>query len=188
MVETLWIVRRRFRVGRLYGGALLECHSDPFVERGRRGEARHASRARNDDRPDNNRNHGRPRPQSYSAAHGPRRAGGIRYIGVKRVLVSWSSGKDSAWTLHVLRRQPEIEICGLVTTFNNAADRVAMHAVRRSLVEMQADRAGLPLWPVELPWPCSNNEYESRMRAVCERAIAEKIDAIAFGDLFLEDI
>lgn len=107
---------------------------------------------------------------------------------MKRVLVSWSSGKDSAWTLHVLRTQPQIEICGLITTFNAAADRVAMHAVRRSLVEMQAARAGLPLWPVELPWPCSNAEYETRMRAVCERAIAEKIDAIAFGDLFLEDI
>ena len=107
---------------------------------------------------------------------------------MKRVLVSWSSGKDSAWTLHVLRRQPEVEICGLVTTFNAAADRVAMHAVRRSLVEIQAARAGLPLWPVELPWPCSNAEYETRMRAVCERAIAERIDAIAFGDLFLEDI
>jgi uncharacterized protein (TIGR00290 family) len=107
---------------------------------------------------------------------------------LKRVLVSWSSGKDSAWTLHVLRRQPEIEICGLLTTFNAAADRVAMHAVRRSLVEMQAARAGLPLWSVELPWPCSNAEYETRMRAVCERAIAKQVDAIAFGDLFLEDI
>jgi len=107
---------------------------------------------------------------------------------VKRVLVSWSSGKDSAWTLYTLRQQREIEICGLITTFNNAADRVAMHAVRRSLVEMQAARAGLPLWSVELPWPCSNAEYETRMRALCERAIAEKIDAIAFGDLFLEDI
>ena len=107
---------------------------------------------------------------------------------MKRVLVSWSSGKDSAWALHTLRQQPDIEICGLVTTFNNAADRVAMHAVRRPLVEMQAARAGLPLWSVELPWPCSNAEYENRMRAVCERAIAERVDAIAFGDLFLEDI
>ena len=88
----------------------------------------------------------------------------------------------------MLRQQREVEICGLVTTFNNAADRVAMHAVRRSLVEMQAARAGLPLWPVELPWPCSNAEYETRMRAVCERAVGERIDAIAFGDLFLEDI
>jgi uncharacterized protein (TIGR00290 family) len=107
---------------------------------------------------------------------------------LKRVLVSWSSGKDSAWALHTLRQQPDIKICGLVTTFNNAADRVAMHAVRRTLVEMQAARVGLPLWSVELPWPCSNAEYEDRMRAVCERAIAERVDAIAFGDLFLEDI
>lgn len=76
----------------------------------------------------------------------------------------------------------------LATTFNSAADRVAMHAVRRSLVETQAERIGLPLWPVELPWPCSNAEYESQMAAVCRRAIEEGFTAFAFGDLFLEDI
>lgn len=107
---------------------------------------------------------------------------------MKRVLLSWSSGKDSAWCLWKLRRQPDVEVRGLITTFNAAADRVAMHAVRRELAVMQAERVGLPLWPVELPWPCSNGEYENRMRAVCERAAAESIDAIAFGDLFLEDI
>jgi uncharacterized protein (TIGR00290 family) len=107
---------------------------------------------------------------------------------VKRVLLSWSSGKDSAWALHLLRQQTDIQVCGLITTFNAAADRVAMHAVRRTLVEMQAERAGLPLWPVELPWPCSNAEYEDRMRTLCRRATEERIGAIAFGDLFLEDI
>jgi uncharacterized protein (TIGR00290 family) len=107
---------------------------------------------------------------------------------MKRVLLSWSSGKDSAWALHLLRQRPDIQICGLVTTFNAAADRVAMHAVRRTLVEMQAERAGLPLWPVELPWPCSNVEYEDRMRALCRRATDEGVKGIAFGDLFLEDI
>ncbi len=76
----------------------------------------------------------------------------------------------------------------LLTTFNSAADRVAMHAVRRALVEAQAERTGLPLWAVELPWPCSNQDYEERMRALCQRAIAEGIDAFAFGDLFLEDV
>jgi uncharacterized protein (TIGR00290 family) len=63
-----------------------------------------------------------------------------------------------------------------------------MHAVRRALVEMQAERAGIPLWAVELPWPCSNLEYEDRMRAACQRATAEGITAVAFGDLFLQDV
>jgi uncharacterized protein (TIGR00290 family) len=107
---------------------------------------------------------------------------------VTKVALSWSSGKDSAWTLHVLRQQPDIQVVSLITTFNSEANRVAMHAVRRELVEAQAERIGLPLWPVELPWPCSNEEYESRMRAVCEKATGEGITAIAFGDLFLQDI
>ncbi len=107
---------------------------------------------------------------------------------MKQVLLSWSSGKDSAWSLHVLRQRADVEVTALLTTFNSAADRVAMHAVRRDLVRAQADRAHLPLWEVELPWPCSNEEYESRMRGVCERAIANGMDAVAFGDLFLEDI
>ena len=106
----------------------------------------------------------------------------------KKVLLSWSSGKDSAWSLHLLRQQTGLEVVALVTTFNQAADRVAMHAVRRALVEAQAERARLPLWAVDLPWPCSNDDYESRMRAVCDRAVAEGIEAVAFGDLFLEDI
>jgi diphthamide synthase (EF-2-diphthine--ammonia ligase) len=63
-----------------------------------------------------------------------------------------------------------------------------MHAVRRALVEAQAEQTGLPLWAVELPWPCSNLKYEEHMRAVCQRATAEGISAVAFGDLFLQDI
>jgi uncharacterized protein (TIGR00290 family) len=107
---------------------------------------------------------------------------------LKRVLLSWSSGKDSAWTLHLLRQQPDIQVAALVTTFNSSANRVAMHAVRRVLVEAQAERIGIPLWAVDLPWPCSNVDYEDRMRAVCQRATAEGIPAVAFGDLFLQDI
>jgi uncharacterized protein (TIGR00290 family) len=107
---------------------------------------------------------------------------------VKNVLLSWSSGKDSAWALHLLSQQPDVRIAGLVTTFNRAANRVAMHAVRRSLVEAQAERLGVPLWPVELPWPCSNADYEEIMRGVWRRALAEGIVAVAFGDLFLQDI
>lgn len=106
----------------------------------------------------------------------------------RRVLLSWSSGKDSAWTLHVLRQQPDVEVVGLLTTFNEAADRVAMHAVRRSLVEAQAATAGLPLWAVHLPWPCSNVAYEERMSAGICRAQAEGVTHVAFGDLFLEDV
>lgn len=106
----------------------------------------------------------------------------------RRVLLSWSSGKDSAWTLHVLRQQPDVEVVGLLTTFNEAADRVAMHAVRRTLVEAQAAVAGLPLWAVRLPWPCSNVAYEERMAAVISRAREEGVTHVAFGDLFLEDV
>jgi uncharacterized protein (TIGR00290 family) len=105
-----------------------------------------------------------------------------------KVALSWSSGKDSAWTLHLLRQSPDIEVAVLITTFNSEANRVAMHAVRRTLAEAQAERTGLPLWAVELPWPCSNLEYEERMRAVCQRARAEGITAVAFGDLFLQQI
>ncbi len=107
---------------------------------------------------------------------------------MKKVLLSWSSGKDSAWALHRLRQMPEVEVVALLTTFNHSADRVAMHAVRRELVEAQAERMGLPLWAVELPWPCSNAEYEELMGGACRRAVAEGITAVAFGDLFLEDV
>ncbi len=105
-----------------------------------------------------------------------------------RLLLAWSSGKDSAWTLHVLRQQPDAEVVGLLTTFNEDADRVSMHAVRRELVEAQAAAAGLPLWRVPLPFPCSNAEYEERMRAVMGRAHEEGVTYVAFGDLFLEDV
>jgi uncharacterized protein (TIGR00290 family) len=107
---------------------------------------------------------------------------------MKRILLSWSSGKDSAWCLHVLRQRGEYEVVGLLTTFNEEANRVAMHAVRRELVERQATAAGLPLWTVPLPWPCSNQQYESLMAQACARAVAEGIEGVAFGDLFLEDV
>ena len=107
---------------------------------------------------------------------------------MKRVALSWSSGKDSAWSLHLLRQIPGLQVVALITTLNEQFDRVAMHAVRRELLEAQADSAGLPLWPVPLPWPCSNQQYEDRMRQVCRRAVDEGVQAIAFGDLFLADI
>lgn len=107
---------------------------------------------------------------------------------MKRILLAWSSGKDSAWALHMLRQAGDYEVAGLLTTFNEAFNRVAMHAVQRRLVEQQAAAAGLPLWPVDIPWPCSNEEYERRMSSACARAVAESIEAVAFGDLFLEDV
>ena len=107
---------------------------------------------------------------------------------MKRILLSWSSGKDSAWCLHVLRASGEYEIAGLLTTFNQAADRVAMHAVRRELVERQAVVCSVPLWPVHLPWPCSNEQYETLMAEACRKAVGSGIEEIAFGDLFLEDV
>ncbi len=106
----------------------------------------------------------------------------------RRVLLSWSSGKDGAWALHQLRRQDDVEVVGLLTTFDEAADRVAMHAVRRQLVDAQARATGLPLWPVLLPWPCANAEYEARMRVTLARARSEGVTHVAFGDLFLADI
>jgi uncharacterized protein (TIGR00290 family) len=105
-----------------------------------------------------------------------------------RIALSWSSGKDSAWSLHLLRQDPSIEVVALVTTLNEQFDRVAMHAVPRELLELQAESVGVPLWTVPLPWPCSNEQYEARMRDLCTRALDAGVHAMAFGDLFLADI
>lgn len=105
-----------------------------------------------------------------------------------KALLSWSSGKDSAWALHVLRSRGDVEVVGLMTTVNQVHDRVAMHAVRTELLRAQASACGLPLWQVPIPSPCSNEAYEAAMSAVMERAKSEGIGAVAFGDLFLEDI
>ena len=105
----------------------------------------------------------------------------------RRVLMSWSSGKDSAWALHVLR-QEGVEVGALLTTFNASVNRVAMHAVRADLVRAQAAAAELPLWEIPLPWPCPNDEYEALMSAAVQRARGEGFTHVAFGDLFLEDV
>jgi len=107
---------------------------------------------------------------------------------MKRVMLAWSSGKDSAWSLFELRQDPDIQVVGLLTTLNEQFDRVAMHAVRHELLQRQAEAAGLPLMTVGLPWPCSNEEYERRMAQACERMKADGVEAIAFGDLYLEDV
>jgi len=106
----------------------------------------------------------------------------------RRVLLSWSTGKDSAWALHVLRADPGIEAVGLLTTVNSTHERVAMHSTRRTILEAQAQAAGLPLYVIPLPWPCANEVYEREMRAALEFACDRGVTHIAFGDLFLEDI
>jgi uncharacterized protein (TIGR00290 family) len=105
-----------------------------------------------------------------------------------KILLSWSSGKDSAWTLHTLRQQDNVEVVGLLTTINTHFQRVAMHGTRHALLKAQAQAARLPLWEVPLPWPCSNEVYEQAMAAACASAVAQGVTAIAFGDLFLEDV
>ena len=90
--------------------------------------------------------------------------------------------------LHLLRQDPSIEVGGLLTTMNEEFDRVAMHAVRRHLVEAQASAVGVPLRTVPLPWPCTNEEYEKRMSAAVAQAVEEGFTHVAFGDLFLEDV
>ena len=106
----------------------------------------------------------------------------------KKLILSWSSGKDSAYSLHQLRLAGQYDVVGLVTTVNQVHDRVAMHAVRRELLRIQARHAGLPLFEVDLPYPCSNEAYEACMRAFVGHALAQGVTAIAFGDLFLEDV
>jgi uncharacterized protein (TIGR00290 family) len=105
-----------------------------------------------------------------------------------KVVLAWSSGKDSAWALHVLRRDPALTVVGLLTTVNAAHDRVAMHAVRRRLLEAQARAAGLPVHVVEIPDPCPNETYQAAMAASVAALRADGVQAMAFGDLFLEDV
>jgi uncharacterized protein (TIGR00290 family) len=104
------------------------------------------------------------------------------------VIVSWSSGKDSAWMMHVLRARDGVAVGALLTTINQDAQRVAMHAVRVDLVEAQAAALGLPLWQVPIPSPCPNDAYERAMSAAVQRAVAAGFTHIAFADLFLQDV
>jgi uncharacterized protein (TIGR00290 family) len=105
-----------------------------------------------------------------------------------KILVSWSSGKDSAWMLHILRAKAIGTPAALLTTINTQADRVAMHAVRTDVLRQQALAAGLPVVMVPLPYPCPNDEYESRMASAVRRAVADGFTHVAFGDLFLQDV
>jgi len=106
----------------------------------------------------------------------------------KKTLVSWSSGKDSAWTLHVLRQRSDVEVVGLMTTMNQVYQRIAIHAVRLELLQLQAQAAGLPLHLIDLPYPCTNAQYEQAMSGFIRQSQRDGIECIAFGDLFLADI
>jgi len=105
-----------------------------------------------------------------------------------KILLSWSSGKDSAWALHLLNERYPGAVAALLTTVNEAVDRVAMHAVRRDVLAAQARMARLPLRVVPIPHPCPNDVYESRMASAVADAVAEGFTHVAFGDLFLEDV
>ncbi len=105
-----------------------------------------------------------------------------------KTLLSWSSGKDSAWALHTLRQDPQIELAGLFCTVNQAFNRVAMHGVRVELLQRQADRLGLPLQIIDIPYPCSNEQYAQVMSEFVTQARAAGVTHFAFGDLFLEDV
>ncbi len=106
----------------------------------------------------------------------------------KKTLLSWSSGKDSAWALQVLRLRSDLEIAGLMTTVNQLYQRIAIHAVRLELLQRQAEAVGLPLYIVDLPYPCSNSQYEVAMEKFIEQSKQTGIECMAFGDLFLADI
>ncbi len=106
----------------------------------------------------------------------------------KKVLISWSTGKDSAWSLYHMLRDSRYEIAGLFCTVNKKFARTAMHAVRLELLKLQAERLALPLDIIEIPYPCGNADYEEIMGRFVEKAKKRGVDGFAFGDLFLEDI
>jgi uncharacterized protein (TIGR00290 family) len=109
-------------------------------------------------------------------------------VAPQKTLLSWSSGKDSAWALHVLRKRSDVEVVGLVTTVNQVHQRVAIHAVRIALLQRQAEAARLPLHIIDLPSPCTNDQYEQAMAVFVEQSKQSRIECMAFGDLFLADI
>jgi len=106
----------------------------------------------------------------------------------EKTLLSWSTGKDSAWSLHRLLEDPRYDVLGLFCTINKTHSRTAMHGVRTELLKLQAERIGLPLEIIEIPYPCSNDDYERIMGDYVEKIREMAIDCFAFGDLFLEDI
>lgn len=111
-----------------------------------------------------------------------------RMIHKPKTYVSWSSGKDCAFALWRAQKAGEFDICGLLTTTNETVDRVAMHGTRNALMRRQAEAVGLPVLEVGLPWPCTNEDYESRMTGACETMKAKGVSHVIYGDLYLEDV
>ena len=106
----------------------------------------------------------------------------------RKTLISWSSGKDSAWALHVLKQDPSVNVVGLFCTVNRMFDRVAVHGVRVELLKQQAESLNLPLHIIYIPYPCDNNDYLKAMNTFISQAKKEGVDCFAFGDLFLDDV
>lgn len=106
----------------------------------------------------------------------------------KKTLLSWSCGKDSAWALHAMRQDPNIDVVGLVCTVNQEFDRVAIHGIRKELLELQVQNLDLPLYQVLIPYPCNIEVYENEMKAFINEAVSSGIEYIAFGDLFLQNV
>jgi len=103
-------------------------------------------------------------------------------------MVAWSSGKDCAWALHLLRREGKVDVVGLLVTVTGPYDRVSMHGVRSEVVAAQAEALGLPVRRVSIPSPCPNEVYEAAMSRALAELAAEGVSQVAFGDLFLEDV
>lgn len=107
---------------------------------------------------------------------------------MRHIRLWWSTGKDSAWALHILRADPSVHLAGLITTVTPEFGRVAVHGTRLEVLEAQAEAVGLPLETVELPWPCTNDDYEAAVAPAIARAEADGVTHMAFGDLFLTDV
>ena len=112
----------------------------------------------------------------------------VACVALPKAWLAWSSGKDSAWALHALRRSTDVEVVGLLTTLTAEFERVSMHAVRERLLDDQADAVGLPCRKVRIPWPCSNEAYERELAAAVAAARAAGVTRMAFGDLYLADV
>jgi uncharacterized protein (TIGR00290 family) len=109
-------------------------------------------------------------------------------MAIPKALVAWSSGKDSAWALHEVRRAGALDVVGLLTTVTSELGRVSMHAVRERLLDLQAASLGLPCRKVRIPWPCPNDAYEAEMARALAEARAGGVTHVVFGDLFLADV